>query len=62
MAPTPGTLEGGSTLTIYVWLLIGGLVALTLLGLVIEGLSTRREKSDGDVDVDGSDPLESVNA
>ncbi len=62
VAPTPGTLEGGSTLTVYVWLLIGGLVALSLLGLVIEGFVTRREKIDGDVDVDGSDPLESVNA
>jgi len=61
VAPTPGTLEGGAALTLYVWLLIGALVALSLLGLVIEGFVLRRDNSHGDADVDGSDPRESVN-
>ena len=46
VGPTPGTYEGGSSLTGYVGAAIGGLIGLTLIGILVEGVSRGRRRDD----------------
>jgi copper transport protein len=46
VAPTPGTLDGGAPLTGYIAVAIAGLVATTLLVLIVEGFTGRRRDDD----------------
>lgn len=46
VGPTPGTYEGGSSLTGYVGAAIGGLVGLTLIGILAEGIFRGRRQED----------------
>jgi hypothetical protein len=53
VAPTPGTYEGGAALTGYIGAAIGGLVGLTLVGVLAEGL-IRRRREDEQSDVEAT--------
>ena len=56
VAPTPGTYEGGAPLTGYVGAAIGGLVGLTLIGVLAEGVVRRRRDDEPEGTETASDP------